>query len=144
MLVIGIDPGQSGGISFLDENGVSAFKMPPTEHDIAELLRATTRPRFAFIELVHSMPKQGVASTFTFGKSYGFLRGVLTALGIPFDDVTPKKWQTEMRCQTKGDKNVSKGAAQRLWPDIRWTHATADSALIAEYGRRVLVSRNML
>lgn len=142
MNVIGIDPGASGGIVCLSDGGVarilSVHKMPETERDIVELLETWKRPRFAFIELVNAMPKQGVSSVFKFGRSYGFLRGALTALQIPFEDVTPQKWQTAMRCMSKGDKNVTKAAAQRLWPDVKWTHATADAALIAEYGRRRL------
>lgn len=138
MNVIGIDPGASGGIVIRNINGISFGKMPETERDIVEMLDAIPRPRFAFIERVNAMPKQGVSSTFKFGMHYGFLRGVLTALSIPFEDVTPQKWQAAMRCMSKGDKNVTKAAAQRLWPDIKWTHATADAALIAEYGRRRL------
>lgn len=144
MNVIGIDPGASGGIVCLSDGGVarilSVHKMPETERDIVELLETWKRPRFAFLEKVGAMPGNGVAGMFKFGMSYGFLRGVLTALAIPFEDVTPQKWQAEMRCMSKGDKNVTKAAAQRLWPDVKWTHATADAALIAEYGRRHLVA----
>jgi hypothetical protein len=38
---------------------------------------------------------------------------------------------------TKGDKNITKRKAQELFPEIKITHAIADSLLIAEYGRRV-------
>lgn len=138
MNVIGIDPGASGGIAISNISGISVHKMPATERDVVELLETWGRPRFAFIEKVGAMPRQGVSSTFKFGMHYGFLRGVLTALAIPFEDVTPQKWQATMRCLSKGDKNVTKATAQRLWPDIKWTHATADAALIAEYGRRRL------
>lgn len=81
------------------------------------------------------MPKQGVASSFKFGRSYGFLIGLLTGLRIPYEFVTPQKWQKAMGCLTHGDKNISKAAAQRRWPNEKWTHATADAGLIAEYGR---------
>lgn len=144
MVVIGIDPGQSGGIVLLSDSWILPHKMPETERDIVDLLEETKPPRFAFIEFVHSMPRQGVASSFKFGRGYGFLRGVLSALSIPFEDVTPQKWQKEMRCLTKGDKNVSRAAAQRLWPEIRWTHAISDAALIAEYGRRHLAATGRL
>lgn len=139
---IGIDPGASGGIALLDADGDSIYveKFGDTQHDIAEqfnrYIRATERP-FAFIERVHSMPKQGVASSFKFGESYGFLKGLLVGLAIPFDDVTPQKWQKLMRCMTRGDKNVSKAKAQQLFPGLRITHATADALLIAETCRRI-------
>jgi len=113
-----------------------------TEHDIAETLREWSDPTEydgwggkATIEQVHSMPKQGVASSFKFGRSYGFLLGLLTGLKIPYTMVTPQKWQKALGCLTHGDKNVSKAAAQRRWPTEKWTHAIADAALIAEYGR---------
>ena len=140
--MIGIDPGQSGGMVVIDgEGGVldAVAFATMTEHDIAETLAEWGEwpcGGVATIEAVHSMPKQGVASTFKFGKSYGFLLGLLTALKIPYVMVTPRQWQKELGCLSGGDKNVTKGAAQRQWPGQKWTHAIADAALIAEYGRR--------
>lgn len=141
--VIGIDPGASGGMVLIDYDGTIIDRMKfngATDHDIAETLREWKDMDRDYvgglIEHVHSMPKQGVASSFKFGRSFGFLEGLLTALRIPFGYVTPAKWQGEMKCRTKGDKNITKSAAQRLWPDLKWTHALSDAALIAEYGRR--------
>ena len=91
----------------------------------------------AYIEKVGATPQMGVVSAFTFGRSYGWLLGVLDALRIPYEFVTPQKWQKAMGCLTGGDKNVSKAAAQRLWPSLKITHANADALLIAEYGRRL-------
>jgi hypothetical protein len=139
-IFIGIDPGQSGGIAITRLGGYAeAFKMPDTEADTAELLRdLKERADFALcaIESVHSMPKQGVASSFKFGRSYGFLRGLLIGLQIPFEEITPQVWQKEMNCRTGGDKNVSKSKAQQLWPNLKITHALADALLIAEALRR--------
>lgn len=148
-MIIGIDPGASGGIVFLTTEGsvITATKLDGTETDVASNLRSSiigseTRP-FAFLESVHSMPKQGVASSFKFGQSFGFLRGCLISLEIPFELVTPQAWQKAMGCLTKGDKNVSKAAAQRLFPKEKVTHAIADALLIAEYGRRVIAGRTV-
>ena len=60
----------------------------------------------------------------------------LIAAGIPFETVTPAKWQGAMGCRTKGDKNVTKRKAQDLFPGVKVTHAIADALLIAEWGRR--------
>jgi crossover junction endodeoxyribonuclease RuvC len=143
VIIIGIDPGGSGGIALLRPDGpgwsIEPYKMPDVEDDICELLAATKGPRFAFLEKVGAMPKQGVSSTFKFGQHYGLLRGLLTALQIPREFPTPQSWQKALGCLTKGDKNVSKAKAAQLWPGIKWTHATADAALIAEYGRRELI-----
>ncbi len=139
MQYLGIDPGQSGGITILDTatSKIHTCKLSETEQDLWAWLNETTNMlnACATIEQVHAMPKQGVTSSFTFGKNYGFLIGLLTAIQIPFKFVTPQKWQKGMQCLTKGDKNVSKAAAQRLWPTVKVTHAIADSMLIAEYGR---------
>lgn len=139
---LGIDPGRSGGIAVLGPNGLACMtcKLDGTDLDVwnwlddnVDMLNAK-----ATIEKVHSMPKQSSQSGFTFGQSFGFLIGMLTALRIPYQFVTPQKWQKGMQCLTKGDKNVSKAAAQRLWPNIKMTHAIADALLIAEYGRKNL------
>lgn len=141
-LFIGIDPGKSGGIAALLPDGqvYLTAKLSETEKDIAEVLKSLdasfTHWPSALLEKVHAMPKQGVSSSFTFGKGYGFLRGLLTALEIPFDDVTPQAWQKAMSCMTGGNKNVSKQRAQQLFPKVKVCHAIADSLLIAEYLRR--------
>ena len=135
---IGVDPGKSGAIAVLNSSEVATFKFNNTERDIWGFFEdMTVQPSFAVIEKVHSMPKQGVKSSFTFGQSYGFLRGLLIACEIPFEEVTPRKWQQCMGCLSKGDKNVTKSKAQELFPEVKITHAIADALLIAEYARRM-------
>jgi Holliday junction resolvasome RuvABC endonuclease subunit len=137
---IGIDPGASGAIAVVFSSGnVCGIKNDSTEHELAEWIRdlALSHELAAVIERVNAMPKQGVSSTFKFGKSFGFLIGLLTALQVPFEAYTPQVWQKHMRCLTKGNKNVSKAAAQRLWPTVKITHANADALLIAEFCRQI-------
>jgi len=139
---LGCDPGASGGLTILGVNilAPSAFKMPDTERDLWDLMCSLKTwdglPVRAAIERVASRPGQGVASMFKFGMGYGALRMAVIAAGIPFRDVTPGVWQKALGCQTGGDKNVTKRMAQQLFPTNTWTHATADSALIAEWLRR--------
>jgi crossover junction endodeoxyribonuclease RuvC len=140
MNYIGIDPGGSGGIAIIASDLPASFcevthkLKDATERDIWHML-AGAEPAFAVIEKVHSSPQMGVCSAFTFGRSYGFLRGILTASGIPFDEVSPQKWQRAMGCLTKGNKNVSKAKAQQLFPHLKVTHAIADALLIARYAQ---------
>ena len=138
--IIGIDPGRSGGLACIGPGGqdVQVYKLDNTDRDVHEMLCEYVKVAdFAFLEKVHSMPRQGVASTFKFGQSFGFLQGLLIASGIPFELVTPQKWQGYLGCRTKGDKNVTKSRAQALFPDVKCTHAISDALLIAEYGRRI-------
>lgn len=145
MIIIGIDPGASGGVAVVNPWGRSdAHKMPDTARELAGILHALKTAIGsikagsikAYVEKVHAMPKQGVSSTFKFGYNAGMIEGVLASLGIPYEFVTPIKWQKDLGCLTKGDKNITKRKAQALYPDIKVTHATADALLIATWGAR--------
>lgn len=142
-LYVGIDPGASGGIAFVSFlNGrvkaQSLEAMPKTERDVADLFSPGIV--LACIESVHAMPQQGVSSSFTFGRNYGFLRGCLIALHLPFQEVTPRMWQKALGVTPKGKeesktefKNRLKAMAQQRFPEERITLATADAVLIALY-----------
>ena len=64
-----------------------------SEADIYEWMVEQPKPVMCYLEKVHAMPGQGVTSMFTFGQNYGFLRGLLIARGIPFEEVQPNPWQ---------------------------------------------------
>jgi crossover junction endodeoxyribonuclease RuvC len=138
MTTIGIDPGKSGGIAWIQDGKACVEKMPDTLQDLWELLRdiAAEGRCKAYLEQIHSSPQMGVVSSFTFGNGFGHLEMALTAAGIPFERVRPQVWQKAMGCMTKGDKNVSKRKAQELFPNIKVNHAIADALLIATYGTR--------
>lgn len=146
MTIIGIDPGKSGGIAWIGENGPCVEKMPETLADLWGLIDSILRDHamiyrqtecVAYLEQVASSPQMGVKSAFTFGNGFGHLEMAMTAANVPLHRVAPGKWQKTMSCLTKGDKNVSKRKAQELFPSLKITHATADALLIAEYGRRL-------
>ena len=139
MIFLGIDPGKTGGISVHTTGGAVAYGFTgKTPMDIYKAIKTMSSlgKCVAMIEKVHSMPKQGVTSSFTFGQDYGFLLGCLTALEIPFEYVTPQKWQRYLGCLSKGDKNITKQKAQELYPTLKITHAIADALLIGEYLKR--------
>lgn len=134
---VGVDPGRSsGGIAYVADGQAWARKISDlTDRDLWEIfdLLGQRNPRHAVLEKVSAMPGQGVSSTFKFGASYGELKAWLVAAAIPFTTVTPRKWQREMSCLSKGDKNKTKARAQELYPGIRITHAIADALLMATY-----------
>jgi hypothetical protein len=87
--ILGIDPGLSGACAYYFPSApdrVAAEDMPVVAGavDCATLAAriAQMAPSLAVVERVASMPKQGVASTFKFGASYGAVLGVLAALKI--------------------------------------------------------------
>lgn len=138
MIFLGLDPGLSGAIACIYDGRVEFIKNKVPEKELWEWLRDWNHSQaYACIERVHAMPKQGVSSTFKFGHSFGILRGFLIASGIPFDEVTPQKWQTELDCRTGGNKNVTRERAKEWFPQVKVTHANADAILLAEYCRRM-------
>jgi hypothetical protein len=164
VIVIGIDPGMSGGIAKLKRDGArwypSAIGMPATEKDIADHLWTMQEEAqkdeieiIAFLEHIQPMPiikrskgpkgetreevNPGLNQIGNFMKHYGFLRGCLITIGIPLEDIRPQAWQKLLGCMTRGNKNVSKGKAQQLFPTMQITHKIADALLIAEAGRKI-------
>lgn len=145
-VVLGIDPGLTGGIAFLFPawGRVAAEDVPLAGGEVdVDTLAARLRqmaPTVAVIERVHSMPKQGVSSTFKFGMAYGALRAVVAAMQIPTHLVTPQAWKRHFRLGA--DKEESRELALRLWPGERSDgafrrkkdHGRAEAALIARYG----------
>jgi crossover junction endodeoxyribonuclease RuvC len=145
-LFMGIDPGLSGAWALIDSNGryVSAGDMHNedgrvlTRHVWAEMVMAvnTNTVRVA-IERVHSMPKQGVATTFAFGAAYG----CALALGNMFDEpaalITPNQWKKFYGLDS--DKNKSSQLARDMWPDapikLKKHNGRAEALLIANYLR---------
>lgn len=115
---LGIDPGAKGGFALIKMdvsidtigNGM-AVHHPECEivwthrtdkhtwDEISDMLAqlpiGEDEPR-VFIEAVHSMPKQGVKSMFSFGENYGTWKGILYALNLPFEKVRPQVWQKEI------------------------------------------------
>ncbi|UKK52680.1 hypothetical protein [Prevotella sp. E2-28] len=142
-LVMGIDPGVNGGIAIVNMDShevVDVAAMPDTLTDISEFIEKYKDVTAAYVEKVHSMPKQGVASTFTFGMFYGYVLMGVTAHKIRKIDVMPAKWQAEMGVKSKkgedktSHKNRLKSLAQHLFPKTKVTLKNADALLLAEYG----------
>ena len=104
MIIIGIDPGLSGGIAVI-ENGriVETHRMPVVKfggkkvmdsRGLREILIERDYASRVVIEKVHAMPGNGKVSMFTFGFGAGVIEGVLAGITMPFEYVTPQKWQS--------------------------------------------------
>lgn len=140
--IMGIDPGANGAVAVMNQDNtedsfVFEFKKM-TLHDIAEeIANIRSDIRACVIEAVGVMPGQGIASGFKFGVNYGQYLGILTALKIPYLTARPAKWQAALNCLSKGNKNVTKEKAQKVFAaatHIKITHAVADALLISYYG----------
>ena len=152
MVWVGVDPGKNGGDAIIDEANVTVF--PWDDQKFVDAMKIVTMMQeggkpakaIAAVEKVGAMPGQGVTSMFNFGKSAGFIEGVLTALGIPFQLVPPATWKREFSLIGK-DKRASIEVCKRLFPGVSLrrtekcktdSDGMAEALLIAEYARRHL------
>jgi len=94
----------------------------------------------AFIEDVHSMPKQGVASSFKFGFVAGATQQAVVDAGFEMTLVPPQVWKR--RFGLTADKDAARARASAVFPGSahRWPlkkhDGRAEAALIALYGAR--------
>lgn len=151
--IIGADPGLTGGVAVLTKTGglAEAGRMPIIQIGNRKIVDGKElhdlffgyRPARAIVELVNSMPKQGVASTFTFGRAAGGLESVLLAAGYPLEFVAPGKWKKFWGLDKS--KQASLDKAKSLWPDhavlwnVKANNGIAEAALIAEWYRRAVL-----
>ncbi len=143
--IAGIDPGKDGGIVVIDSrSNVPTYKMPVVGADVdfGQLCVLLQGVDLAIVEQVASMPKQGVVSVFSFGKSYGGVLGVLAAMAIPTELVRPQEWRRRLNIPKGSDKSAVLAWAKRRYPGVeliqpgcRVPHAGIVDALgIAHYG----------
>jgi|SRR5262249_53009765 len=152
--ICGIDPGIAGAaavIEFVDGVDGIAPKLlgvtdipilgtgAKTRVDAIELRNwiEVYRPDFAGVERAGSMPRQGVASSFKYGRSVGVIEAVVACCGIPMVLVEPSKWKRAYHLNS--DKEASRQLAIGLFPhahgdlNLKKHHQRAEAMLIALY-----------
>ncbi len=133
--VLAIDPGVSGGLAWVDGDGlVHAESMPDGMTATVDRLRelAVAMPGVvAVIEKVgHWMPGDHPNAATKFARHCGQIEATLYALGIPFTDVAPGVW---MKClgalpKEKADrKRMIREQMARRYPHLHVTLDTADA-----------------
>ena len=107
MLILGIDPGTSGGIAIVKvENKklptiIFGSKIPIVTiygKKIIDTKRVVSKLNnfsldIAIIEKVHAMPRQGVTSSFQFGRSFGSIETLSYLHSKRVDYVAPAVWK---------------------------------------------------
>ena len=99
---IGIDPGGSSGaiawIKVNDSDNIDSYRHLEFSKNTLREWSATLNVLglddyvWAVCESVHSMPGQGVSSSFKFGINRGHIEMGLVSAGISHEFVTPQKW----------------------------------------------------
>jgi len=148
-MILGIDPGLSGGVALLARDGGLQFAeaMPTLRNavptvDVGQLgewmrLHAAGAVVFACVERAQAMPRQGVSSAFNYGCVFGSMVTALAGLGIGYELVAPAKWK---RAAGLGaEKRQALDLVRQLYPRLllkRKDDGIAEAILIARWGLR--------
>lgn len=161
MIVAGIDPGKTGAMVTLFEDGSTIIdriplrrgatpksKLRPDYEEWSRNWRRSldfNRPDMFFMELVEARPEQGTVSMFSFGKVMGFAMGLISAYDAPIHYERPAIWKAKMGL-IGYDKSASIALARDLVPSIipeldrklkgntsDVKHGIAEAALLAYY-----------
>lgn len=147
--VLGIDPGCSGALVLVTEQGgyIDHLAMPTIKVGTKSRVNGASVSAWlrqygithAYLEQVGAMPGQGTASMFTFGHAAGVAEGILQGLNIPYTLVTPQAWKKSAGL-IGSDKDAARSRAIQLYPELRALdakakgQAIADALLIARFG----------
>lgn len=149
MVLIGIDPGFSGGIVIINDTKIISHSMPiikskkasgkqykTLDADSISNLLKPLKDAIIVVETVHAMPGQGVTGMFNFGQSYGTIIGIASGLSIPIEYVTPQTWKKHYNIIGK-DKDASRELASKLSGlsfSRKKDEGPAEAYLIANWG----------
>lgn len=146
MIVIGVDPGISGGVAAITKAGEFLFAepMPVLKNSVPTVdfwqLREWIRrydgvSTFAYVERAQAMPRQGASSGFNYGVVFGSLLTCLTSLCIGYELVSPAKWKRDAGLGS--DKNAAIARVAQFYPQLRLRKkddGLAEALLIARHG----------
>lgn len=148
-IICAIDPGASGALAFFSPTAgtLEIIDMPTVEvkrgakmkneispQMLAPLI-AARKPGVAVLEKVGAMPGQGSSSMFQFGRGVGMVEGIVAALHIPIEYVTPQAWQKAVH--SRDGKDGARQRAAEIFPAYAHLFALkkwdgrADAALMA-------------
>jgi hypothetical protein len=149
-MICGIDPGVTGGVAFLTHHDSPLLHLMPVlrvssskrEIDMPVLadLLAANEPSLVVLERVHSLPKQGIASAFSFGRTVGRIEGLCAAYKTVL--VSPQEWKRFVLKDTDKSKEAAIAFCRRRWPYLSLIppgctkphHGIAESLCLAYYG----------
>tara|TARA_R110002020_G_scaffold256273_2_gene469912 strand:- start:16728 stop:17240 length:513 start_codon:yes stop_codon:yes gene_type:complete len=148
-MIIGIDPGKSGGMAIIKWGNTvkntkicTAFKCPQTIDEMSSFIKMLQKDAAyitCYLENVHAFPTDGRSSAFKFGVNFGVWQGILSSFDIKTELVTPRTWQSaygKLPKIKKDRKNMIKEIATKE-TGIKSTLATADAICIALYGYNI-------
>ena len=115
-LIAAIDPGLSGAIAIIEGDTAKTYDMPTYREKkknwidvplLIEILKQLPKGTDIVIEAVHSMPRQGIASTFKFGRGFGILIGVCACLELNTIFVYPQTWKKYFKLSQNKEDSIA-------------------------------------
>lgn len=142
---IGIDPGKDGAMAVIGEGGEEVIHYEEGYLEPLKQIANTYKAEqiYCYLERVHSMPRDGGKSAFAFGENYGYIRGLLEALYIPYNTVPPQVWKKSFSLGKEKEDSIK--TAHALFPNVDLRRTTkcktmhdgkSEALLIAEFSRR--------
>jgi len=156
VIFIGIDPGKTGAIVALNQDGkiLLAEMCPVCGKDFNDSMMAVLvrnnidwGDAIAGIEKPQTRPGESLRGALNFGEGVGIWRGIFAANGIGWRWIMPQAWQQralsgEKRPKERKDlKAAVTRSAMRRWPELhealalKKNQGIADAAWIAEHVR---------
>jgi len=136
--IIGVDPGNNGGVAIIDTMGniIKTMKITPDKENggihvkdilmfINENLHGNEKDWLQIvIEDVHAIFGTSAKSNFIFGRNLGELLGFVKLIEIDYSRITPQKWQkivwndSDIVKKEKGKdtKKTTLNAVKRIYP----------------------------
>jgi hypothetical protein len=150
-IIVAIDPGKSGGVAVVSNSNKldllsKLYNCPDSPEDMADIMFSIRnegivggKDIIAVIEHVWSFPTDARSSAFKFGTNYGMWLGILGALKIEHEKVSPQKWM-KMYAPLPKNKQERKKKLKEIAKEIndKATLKTCDALLIANYKREEL------
>lgn len=152
-MIIGIDPGLTGAIAFVEQeryfvvdlptmaNGKGKAKVkrqidPGALKEIIGQNVSVYGATRAYLERMASMPGQGVQTMFSLGDTFGAIRSVMAIMKIRTEIITSQSWKKYYKLTS--DKELCRAKAIELFPGAELSrkkdHNRAEALLIANYG----------
>lgn len=155
-MILGIDPGQTGGVALINSNGlfVKGMRMPMMAYKKRKMVATNKLTTFCggvrsiaryiddiVIEVPNSMPRQGLQSTYNFGRHCGAVEGWAHSVSADVNYATPSQWKTKMGLTSNKRDSMAMAKScfgeELLW-DVLANDGIAESGLLALWFQRYI------
>jgi len=148
-VILAVDPGATGALAFfcptagtleiIDMPTVEVLRGGKKKNEISPQMLAplinARKPGVAVVEKVGARPGEAPSFAYQFGRGVGMVEGIVAALHIPIEYVTPQAWQKAVNA--RDGKDGARQRAAELFPAYAHLFALkkwdgrADAALMA-------------